>query len=327
MPRVLIASYPIRRQPGRFRELLTEAGFTPLDVPGESVLTSEQLSELLPTVEAILAGAERLTPELMDRAPGLRVIARTGVGYDAVDVPAATERGIVVTITPGTNQGSVAEQTFGLLLALTRNIVPNDNVIKAGGWRSKLVRPLRSGTLGLIGLGRIGRAVAERARAFEMNVVAFDPVGSTEFDARHGIERVGLDELLARSDFVSLHLPLIDETRGLINRDTLARMKPGALLINTSRGGLIVEDDLSAALTSGHLGGAGLDVLNQEPPDRGNPLLSAPNVVLSPHLGGLDTKSMADMAELAARCVVDLHRGVWPADCVVNVGLGDGWRW
>lgn len=327
MPRVLIASYPIRHQPGPFREVLTQANFTTVDVDGDAALSEPQLRELLPTVDAMLAGAEHLTAELLSLAPGLRVIARTGVGYDAVDVEAATRQGIVLTITPGTNHGSVAEQAFALVLALTRNVVLNDQTIKSGGWCRDLVQPIRGRTLGLVGLGRIGRAVAQRAVAFEMSVIAYDPLPTTAFETRYAIERVGFEELLTRSDIVSLHLPLTPMTRGLFNQATLRRMKPGALLINTARGGLVVEADLYAMLESGHLGGAGLDVLNEEPPDPLNPLLTLPSVVLSPHLGGIDTKSMEEMATLAARCVVDLHTGRWPAECVVNSELGGRWRW
>lgn len=327
MPRVLIASYPIRSKPGPFRDRLIQAGMTPVDVEGDSALSEHQLRTLLPTIDAMLAGSEHLTADLLRLAPTLRVIARTGVGFDAVDVEAATALGIVVTITPGTNHGSVAEQTFGLLLALTRNIVGNDRIIKSGGWCRDLVRPLRGQTLGLVGLGRIGRAVAERARAFAMTVVACDPLSPTDLDAQFGIERVGFEELLARADVVSLHLPLLSTTRGLIRRETLERMKPGAILINTSRGGLVVEHDLYEALSTGHLAGAGLDVLNQEPPDPLNVLLTLPNVVVSPHVGGIDTRSMEDMATLAAQCVVDLHAGRWPVDCIVNPVLHPGWLW
>src|SRR5262249_35000426 len=160
-----------------------------------------------------------------------------------------------------------------------------------------MVQPVRGKTLGLVGLGRIGRAVATRALAFGMRVVAFDPIAAdTDFEDRHGIRRLSLDDLLAAADVLSLHSPLTPGTRGLINRATLARMRPGSYLINTARGGLVVESDLVESLTSGHLAGAGLDVLNAEPPEPGNPLLQLPNVVLSPHMGGLDVKSMADMA-------------------------------
>ncbi len=157
-------------------------------------------------------------------------------------------------------------------------------------------------------MGRIGRAVALRALAFRMRVVAFDTFVHAEFDERHGIERLPLDELLASSDVVSLHLPFTEATRGMVNREFLAKMRPGSYLVNTSRGGLVVETDLRDALVSGHLAGAGLDVLNHEPPEPGNPLLGLPNVVLSPHIAGTDTQSMRDMAELAATTIVELHR-------------------
>jgi D-3-phosphoglycerate dehydrogenase len=234
---------------------------------------------------------------------------------------------VALTITPGTNQESVAEQTFAFLLALCRNLVALDRNIHDGGWDHRLVAPVRGRTLGLVGLGRIGQAVAVRAHAFGMNLVAHDPYANREFLERHRITLLELDELLARSDVVSLHVPLNEQTRGMVNRDFLARMRRGSLLINTSRGGLVVENDLRDSLCSGHLGGAGLDVLNHEPPEPGNPLLGLPNVILSPHVAGTDYQSMSDMAELAARTIVDLYHGRWPEECVVNRELKDRWRW
>jgi phosphoglycerate dehydrogenase-like enzyme len=327
MPTVLISPEPLRHQPGRFREVFSEAGFTCLDLPPGPTATEAQLRETLPKVDAMLAGSERLTGELFDLAPRLRAIARTGVGYDAVDVPAASARRIPVIITPGTNQESVAEQMFSLLLGLTRNLVNNDRLVRDGGWTRALVQPIRGKTLGLVGLGRIGRAVATRALAFGMSVIAYDPVADPETDARLGISRRSLDELLAESDVVSLHLPLVPETRGMVNRAFLARMRPESYLINTSRGGLVVEADLAQSLVSGHLAGAGLDVFQSEPPEPGNPLVHLPNVVMSPHLGGIDAKSMSDMGELAARCIIMLYEGKWPDGCVVNQQLATGWRW
>jgi len=327
MPSVLIGPYLLRNAPGRFRDILTDAGFEPIDPEGGFALSADELGPYLPRIDALLAGGERMTSDLMAIASRLRVIARTGVGYDLIDVPAATAHRIAVTITPGTNQESVAEQTFALLLALTRRIVANDRVIHAGGWERTLVTPVRGLTLGLIGMGRIGRAVASRAQAFRMRLVAHDTVLDAEFDRRHGIERLSLEELLACSDAVSLHLPLTEATRGLVNREFLARMRPGSYLINTARGGLVVEADLRDALVSGHLAGAGLDVLNHEPPQPDNPLLGLANVVLSPHIGGTDTQSMREMAELAATTIVELYHNRWPADCVVNSELRDGWSW
>jgi phosphoglycerate dehydrogenase-like enzyme len=327
MPRVLIGPYLLRNQPGRFRQILSDAGFELIDPVGDHALTTEQLRPHLPDLDALLAGGERMTRDLFAIAPRLRAIARTGVGYDLIDVEAASAHKVAVTITPGTNQESVAEQTMALLLALARRIVPNDRVIHSGGWDRALVTPVRGMTLGLIGMGRIGRAVAVRALAFRMRVVAFDTIVDAEFDERHGIDRMPLEALLSSSDVVSLHLPLTDGTRGMVDHRFLAKMRRGAFLINTSRGGLIVETDLRDALKSGHLAGAGLDVLNSEPPERGNALVGLPNVVLSPHIAGTDTQSMRDMAELAATTIVQLHQNRWPLDCVVNSELRDGWRW
>jgi D-3-phosphoglycerate dehydrogenase / 2-oxoglutarate reductase len=327
MPSVLIGPYLLRNQPGRFRQILSDAGFETVDPEGDFSLTTEQLRPHLASIDGMIAGGERMTPELFEMAPRLRVIARTGVGYDLIDVPAATDHRVAVTITPGTNQESVAEQTWALLLALARRIVPNDRVIHGGGWDRALVTPVRGMTLGLVGMGRIGRAVALRAPAFRVRVVAFDTVSDAEFDREHAIERLTLDELLACSDVVSLHVPLTAATRGMVNRDFLGKMQPGSFLINTSRGGLVVEADLRAALQSGQLAGAGLDVLSSEPPPPGNPLLGLPNVILCPHIAGTDTQSMRDMAELAAATIVELYHNRWPVDCVVNAELRSSWRW
>jgi phosphoglycerate dehydrogenase-like enzyme len=166
-----------------------------------------------------------------------------------------------------------------------------------------------------------------RARAFGMRVLAHDELLDPAFDAQHGIERRPFEALLAESDVVSLHLPLTDATRNLIDARRIALMKPGAILINTSRGGLVDEQALYRALTSGHLAGAGLDVFQVEPTAADHPLIALPNVVSSPHIAGVDERSMADMAEMAARCIVDLHEGRWPGQCVVNPELGPNWSW
>jgi D-3-phosphoglycerate dehydrogenase / 2-oxoglutarate reductase len=329
MPTVLIGAEPIRRKPGPYRTLLEAAGFQIVDPAAEFKLSETDLLKYLPGCDAVVAGGETYSASILAACPNLRGIARTGVGYDAVDLEAATRQNIPVTITPGTNQDSVAEQAFALLLALSRDVVPHDRAIRSGSWvRTLLPRPIRGKTMGIVGLGRIGRSVAARALVFGMKVVAFDPVGDHEgFTSKHGIERVDFDDLLARSDVVSLHLPFAESTRGLFNRSVFARMKPGSLLINTARGGLIVEPDLLEALESGHLAGAGLDVFDREPPPTEHPFWALPNVVLTPHMAGVDERSMADMAELAARCIVDLYEGRWPAHCVVNPEVAPGWRW
>jgi phosphoglycerate dehydrogenase-like enzyme len=327
MPSVLIGPYLLRNAPGRFRDILTSAGFEPIDPEGGPALSRDELLPYLPRIDALIAGGERMTPELFAMAPRLRAIARTGVGYDLIDMTAATQQRVAVSITPGTNQESVAEQTMALLLALARRVPSNDRLIKEGGWDRSLVTPVRGKTLGLIGMGRIGRAVAVRAKAFRMDLVAFDTIQDAEFDREHGIRRVSLDELIRCSDVVSLHVPLTDATRGMVNRDFLARMRPGSFLINTSRGGLVVEADLRDALISGPIAAAGLDVLQHEPPEPGNPLLGLPNAVISPHIAGTDLESMREMAEMAAATIVELYQNRWPGDRIVNQELREGWSW
>jgi len=325
-PTVLIGSAPLRHAPGRFREMLHHAGFETLDPPGET-LTNATLFELLPRCEAVIAGGEPISADLIAGCPKLRVIARTGVGFDAVDLDAATRRKIAVTITPGTNHESVAEHAFALLLGVARRIVADDRAVRAGRWDRLILTPLRGKTLGLVGLGRIGRAMVPRARAFGMTVLAYDPIADPDFDHRAGIVRKSLDDLLAEADVLSLHLPLTPATRDLIDDRRLALMKPSAILINTARGGLVDEAALHRALTEGRLAGAGLDVFQNEPPEPGNALLQLENVVATPHVAGIDRTAMDEMAEMAAQCVIDLSRGAWPEGKVVNDSLRATWRW
>lgn len=327
MPSVLVGPYLLRGKDGGFRRILSEGGFDVVDPVGDFALTADQLGPHLPHTDALLAGGERMTPAQFQLASKLRVIARTGVGYDLIDVAAATAHKVAVSITPGTNHDSVAEQTMALILSLARRIVANDRVIHAGGWDRALVAPVRGKTLGLVGMGRIGKATAVRARAFDMRVLAHDQIADPEFDARYQIERLALDDLVRESDYVSLHLPLTAGSRGMVDARFLATMKPGSFLVNTARGGLVVEADLARALESGRLAGAGLDVLEHEPPRPECPLLGLPNVILSPHIAGTDLESMNAMAELAARTIVDLYQNRWPGACIVNPEVGRDWSW
>ena len=213
-----------------------------------------EFSEALRGAAAILAWGERYTDEVLANCPDLRVIARRGVGYDRVDMAAASARGVVVAITPNANHEAVAEHTLALMLAVTKSIVLGDRDTRAGLWPRRRITPLRGSTLGIVGLGRIGRSTAERALAMRMRVIASDPYADPDYAARQGIERVSLDELLARADIVSVHCPLSDETRGMIDKDALAAMKPDAVLINTARGAIVVEEDLAEAARVGPTG-------------------------------------------------------------------------
>ena len=257
--------------------------------------------QLLPGVSATIAGSEPYTRRVLEANPGLRVIARAGVGYDAVDVAAATDRGVAVTITPGTNQDAVAEHTFTLdprprqepAAAAPRHRAP------ANG-RGGATIPLRGRTLGIVGLGRIGKSVAVRGAAFGMKLLAYEPFPDRKFAEQYGVTLVPLEKVIAEADYLTLHVPLTPESKYLINKKTLALMKPTAFLINTARGGLVCEADLLEALRGKRIAGAGLDVFEEEPPLPG-PLFELENVVLTPHAAGVDMQSRDDMALSAAR--------------------------
>jgi phosphoglycerate dehydrogenase-like enzyme len=326
MSKVLIGPTILKGLQAPFVDVLKNAGFELFYHGSPKQLNEEQLLAALPGVSASLAGSEPYTARVLAAHPQLRVIARAGVGYDAVDVDAATRAGVAVCIVPGTNQGAVAEHTFALMLALTKDVVAQHLGVKAGGWPRGATLPLRSRTLGLAGLGRIGKAVATRALAFEMRVLAYDPFPDAAWAAAHGVPLVPMDQLLEESDFVSLHMPAMAETAHLIDAKALARMKPTAFLINTSRGAVVDEAALYAALKEKRIAGAGLDVFEQEPPGP-TPLLGLDNVVLTPHAAGVDLKSRDDMACSAAEAIVALSRGGWPAEKVVNPAVKDVFRW
>ncbi|MBI3863231.1 MAG: phosphoglycerate dehydrogenase [Planctomycetia bacterium] len=318
MPKVLIATPTLAGLEGAFTDLLRREGFDVVHPRQRKVLTEPELLGELRGVSACIAGFEPYTRRVIESSPELRVIARNGVGYDAVDLAAATEHGIPVTVTPGANHESVAEHAFALLLAVARAVVPQNSALHAGGWRREAGVNLRGRTLGLVGLGRIGREMAQRAAAFRMKILAYEPFPDAAFVAQHQIALMPLDQLLAESDFVSLHVPLSPESKNMIDARALRLMKPTAFLINTARGGVVCENSLAEALREGRLAGAGLDVFAEEPPPAGHPLLAFENVVCTAHAAGIDLKARDDMAQLAASAIVTLCRGEWPADQVVN---------
>jgi D-3-phosphoglycerate dehydrogenase len=326
MDKVLIAPITLAGIEGAFLRVLREAGFELVYPNTGAQLTEEELLKFLPGIKASLAGSEPYSARVLDAHPQLRVIARVGVGYDAVDVEAASKHGCAVAITPGTNEGSVAEHAFCLMLGLARDIVSQHQGVKSGGWPRRAILPLRGKTLGIAGLGRIGKAVALRGAAFNMRLLAYDPVPDKAFAAQHQVTLVPFEKLLAEADYLTLHLPVLPETRHLINRRTLALMKPTAFLINTARGAIVNEADLLEALKNKRLAGAGLDVFEQEPPGK-HPLLELDNVLVTPHAGGADVQSRDDMALSAAQAIVSLARGEWPAEKVVNPEVRARFRW
>jgi len=253
------------------------------------VLTAEEkprIGEILPEYDALVVrSSTQATADLLRAGKRLKVVGRAGIGVDNVDVAAATELGILVVNAPTANLMSATEHTFALLLSLARHVAEADASMKAGGWNRKLTGvELQGKTLGIIGFGRIGQRVADRARGFEMKIAAFDPFLDATAARRLEVELLPLDDLLARADMVTLHVPLTDQTRNLLGRESLGKMKKGALLINCARGGVVDEEALLAALESGHLGGAALDVFAEEPPADLR-LVRHKNVVATPHLG------------------------------------------
>ena len=326
MDKVLIAPMTLAGLDGAFVKVLREAGFELVYPNLGWQLSEDELMRFLPGIKGALAGSEPYTQRVLAAYPQLRVIARAGVGYDAVDVPAATRHGVAVAITPGTNEGSVAEHTFCLILGLAKNIISQHLGVKSGGWPRGANLPLRGKILGIAGLGRIGKAVALRGQAFGMKLLAYDPVPDSAFAQHHQITMVSFEQLLSESDYLTLHLPFNAESRNLINRKTLARMKPSAFLINTARGPVINEADLLDALKNKRLAGAGLDVYEQEPPGK-HPLFELDNVLLTPHAAGTDIQSRDDMALSAANAIVSLARGEWPAEKIVNPEVRAHFRW
>ena len=248
-------------------------------------------AEIVEADGLVVRSATQITEELLGRCRKLRVVGRAGVGVDNVDLEGATKKGILVMNTPGGNSVSVAEHTMALLTALARSIPRANALLKKGKWAKKelLGVELRGKVLGLVGLGRVGIEVVKRAQAFDMKVLAFDPYVSPRIAEDLDAALVGLEEVLAKSDFLSLHASLTPETEHLINEKSLAKMKPGVRIVNCSRGEMVNEADLLAALESGHVGGAGLDVFEIEPPPPGSPgakLLAHPRVVATPHIAG-----------------------------------------
>lgn len=265
-------------------DLLSEAGHQVVVREG---LSPDELMEAIAGVDAlIIRSATQVTAEVLARAPHLMVVGRAGVGLDNVDVPAATERGVMVVNAPTSNILSAAELAIGLLLAQARNIPQAHAALVAGRWERSHWEgvELHGKVLGVVGLGRAGSLVAQRAHAFGMNLLAFDPYISAERARAMGVELRSLEDLFAESDFISIHTPKTPETTGLIGRDLLAKAKPGIRIVNTARGGIVDEEALADAIRSGIVAGAALDVFTKEPPT-GSPLFELPSVVVTPHLG------------------------------------------
>lgn len=290
---------------------LTAAGYRMRIAPKRGARSEQELLALSVDVAGAIVSTDPFTREVLRDSPGLLVIARVGVGIDSIDAAAATELGVAITTTPGANEETVADHAIAMMLGLLRRIPANDAGVRRGEWnRTGPHTPLllSGSTVGLVGFGHIGRLVARRLAGFDVDLLVADPALGNTASPR----AVSLAELLAHSDIVSLHVPLVSATRHLIDQAALQLMRPHAVLINTSRGGVVDEAALIQALRDGVIAGAALDVFESEPPDD-SPLLSMPNVVVSPHVGGLSTKSVDVMIRMATESVIDVLDGRVPA--------------
>jgi len=293
--------------------LVGEVIYNPTGKPLKSV----EVAALLPGVDGYIAGLDEIDAAALSRADRLRVIARYGVGVDSVDLVAARERGIVVTNTPGSNSSSVAELALGLMLALARQIPEAVEAVRQGKWPRYSGTSLEGKTIGILGLGAIGKHLAKRLAGFDCRIVAFDPYADPAYAEDNHIELTSMEAVIEQSDFLSLHLPLLPETRNLVNETFLGRMKKGSFLVNTSRGEVIDEVALLNALHSGHLKGAGLDAFSVEPPDPQNPLLNLPQVIATPHLGAQTDGATSNMGWFALRDCLAVLRNEAPTYRVV----------
>lgn len=300
MPKVLISD---KMAPGA-ATIFRERG---VDVDVITGMSPEELKEVIATYDGIaIRSATKVTADILAAAPNLKVIGRAGIGVDNVDIPAATAQGTIVMNTPFGNAITTAEHTISMMMSLARHIPQANASTHDGKWeKSKFMGvELFSKTLGVIGAGNIGAIVIDRAQGLKMRIVAFDPFLSEERAAELGVEKVELDDLLARADFITMHTPLTDQTRGILNAESLAKTKKGVRIINCARGGLVVEQDLKAAIESGHVAGAALDVFEEEPAKE-NALFGMSEVICTPHLGASTTEAQDNVALQVAEQIAD----------------------
>ena len=314
-PRVLITSIFLQAGGDVDRDLRAQ-GLETVYRPWHGGRTEEELIGLLQGIDGAIVSTDPFTARVIQAADRLTVISRTGVGYDAVDVPAATARGVIVTTTPGVNRHAVADWALALMLCCARKVPENLAEVRRGAWTRYEGMDLDGKTLGVVGLGTIGKAVAKRAQAFGMRLLAYDLVQDLLFAEGQGIAFVSLEDLLRQSDVVSIHCFLNAATRHLINAERLALMKPTAFLINTARGGIVDTEALCRALHAQRIAGAGLDVFEGEPLCADSPLRGLDNVYLSPHCAGSTVDARKRSGTMAAENLVRALRGERPEGIV-----------
>jgi len=283
--------------------MLENAGFNVVRNNSGGILSEEELGELITDCDGIILGVDPLTAKVLAKAPKLRAIAKYGVGVDNIDIEECERRGIKLSRTVGANAEAVADYAFALILAVARKIIPIDAQCRTGDWGKTVSVDVFGKTLGLIGLGAIGKGVAARARGFGMEVLASDMFWDDEYAKSAGIKRAEPGQIYAKADFISIHAPLTEHTRGMIGKDEIEMMKPTAIIINTARGGIIDENALLAALQSGRIYGAGIDAFEEEPPQ--NPAwFTLPNVVLGSHCAASTVGATEQMGRMAAENLI-----------------------
>jgi len=317
--RILLTTTSYQDIPGPHHELLESTGVEIVRERGP--LSEERMLELVGDFDAILCGDDVISRAVLEKAtPRIKILSKYGIGVDKIDVKAATEMGIPLSFCPGVNHTTVAEHTFALLLALVRHLVEIANATSSGNWKRLTGNEIMGKTLGIVGLGRIGKEVAIRAKAFGMTVIAYDVYWDEAFATAHGVTRASnVAEIFAKSDVISLHTNLTPETRDMVRTETIATMKDGVIILNCSRGEVVHTADLAAALESGKVGGYGADVLDEEPPRPDHPLLKAKHCIITSHIGSRTYESVQRQAMMAAQNLLHLLRGEKPLAQVNDV--------
>jgi D-3-phosphoglycerate dehydrogenase len=311
-PRILVTTTSFQDTPGPHHDALAATGWEIITARGP--LSEADTLALVGDIDGYICGDDAITRRVLEKArPRLKVLSKYGIGVDKIDVACCTEMGVPLLFTPGVNHTTVAEHAFLLLLALEKNLLFHTDSTRAAGWKRKTGHELLGKTIGIVGMGRIGKEVAIRAQAFGMQPVGYDVYWDEAFATEHGIPRAAtLPELFAQSDYLSLHTNLTPETRDLIRAETIATMKPGVIIINCARGEIVNTADIAAALESGRVAGYGTDVLDEEPPRPDHPLLRLPNCLVTPHVGSRTHESVQRQAMAAVTNLIHAMRGEKP---------------
>jgi D-3-phosphoglycerate dehydrogenase len=312
MVKVLLTTTSYQDTPGPHHELLESSG---VEVHRErGPLPESRMLDLVGEFDAFLCGDDVITRAVLDKSlPRLKVISKYGIGVDKIDVAGCTELGIPLTFCPGVNHTTVSEHTFGLMLGVFRHLMEQANAVREGNWKRMTGHEIMGKTIGVIGLGRIGKEVVKRAKAFEMNVVGLDLYWPEEFANQYGVEKVEtFEQVFEKCDIISLHTNLNDETRNMIRTETIAKMKKDVVIINCARGELVNSVDMANALESGRVGGYATDVLDEEPPQADHPLLKARNCLITPHIGSRTYESVERQAMMATENLLRCLKGEQP---------------